>query len=139
MRFPPSWRGRYPHMREVDMPLWNRFLDRYGDQFTEFEYDVRVGPASGAARGMDPQTVAVFEALSRLRIDAVAHRPGEVWVLEVSPHAGISKVGQCLGYRDLYVRDRAPVVPVRMGIVTDGFHPAVGEVFQVQGIEVWIV
>ena len=139
MLYAASWRGRYPHMREVDMPIWNRFLDRYGDQFDSFEYDVRVGPASGAAAGFDPQTVAVFEALTRLRIDAVGHRSGGVWLFEVSPHAGISKVGQCIGYRQHYVRDRKPATRPRMGIVTDGFHPAVGEVFKAQGIEVWIV
>lgn len=121
------------------MPVWNRFLERYGSGWEAFEYDVRVGPASGAARGFDPGTQAVFEALTKLRIDAVGYRPGEIWVLEVSPFAGISKVGQALGYRDLFIAERRPAEPVRAGVVTGVFSPAVGEVLRSQGIEVWIV
>ncbi len=139
VRYSPRWRGRYPHLREVDMPVWNAFLDRYGEEWQAFEYDVRVGPPGGGAAAFDEQTRAVFEDLSRLRIDAVGYRPGEVWVLEVSPYAGISKVGQCLGYRDLLVKDRLLEVLPRMGVVTRVFPPGVGEVFKSQGIEVWLV
>lgn len=121
------------------MPVWNRFLDRYGAGWEAFEYDVRVGPASGAAGGADEATRRVFESLTRLRIDAVGYRPGEIWVLEVSPFAGISKVGQAIGYRDLFVAERRPAQPVRAGVVTGVFSPAVGEVLRSQGIEVWIV
>ncbi|MGH7752672.1 MAG: hypothetical protein ACREN5_07635 [Gemmatimonadales bacterium] len=137
-RFPPSWRGRYPHMREVDMPLWNRFLDLYGQGWEAFEYDVRVGPASGAARGFDPAAQAVFESLTKLRIDAVGFARDGIWLFEVKPFAGIGTVGQLVGYRDLFQRERPSVGAVRLGVVTDRFQPAVGEVFKAQGIEVWL-
>ncbi|MGH7751802.1 MAG: hypothetical protein ACREN5_03215, partial [Gemmatimonadales bacterium] len=129
----------YPHMQEVDRPLWNAFLDRYGRGWENFEYDVRVGPPSGAATGFDPQTQAVFEALTRLRIDAVGYRPEATWLFEVKPFAGIGTVGQLIGYGELYITDRRPAVPVRLGVVTDRFQPAVGEVFKSEGIEVWLV
>ncbi len=121
------------------MPLWNRFLDTYGAGFDSFAYDVRVGPASGAARGFDEQTQAVFRALSQLRIDAVGYRGGEVWIFEVKPFAGISTVGQLIGYRDLYVAEFRPERAPSLGVVTDRFQPAVGEVFKRQGIEAWVV
>ncbi len=121
------------------MPVWNAFLDQYGAEWEAFEYDVAVGPAGGAAAAFDAQTRAVFEVLSRLRIDVVGYRPGEVWVLEVSGYAGISKVGQCVGYRDLLMADRRLEAVPRMGVVTRVFAPAVGEVFRRQGIEVWLV
>ena len=121
------------------MPLWNRFLDLYGGLWEVFEYDVRVGPPSGAARGADPATQAVFEALTKLRIDAVGFRPGDTWIFEVKPFAGISTVGQLVGYRDLFVGERPDIGPVGLGVVTDRFQPAVGEVFKSQGIEAWIV
>lgn len=138
-RFPPSWRGRYPHMREDEMALWNRFLDRYGDGFTSFEYDARLGAPSGAARGFDAGTVAVFEALTKLRVDAVGYGPEEVWLFEVMPSAGLSAVGKIIGYRDLFVAERRPALPVRLGVVTDRFQPAVGEVFAAEGVEAWVV
>ena len=121
------------------MPLWNRFLDRYGAEWSAFEYDVRVGPPSGAARGFDAQTQAVFEALTRLRIDAVGYRGPEIWLLEVKPFAGISAVGQLIGYRELFLRERPEVAEVALGVVTDRFTPAVGEVLASQGIQVWLV
>ncbi len=138
-RFPPEWRGRYPHMREVELPLWNRFLDLYGKLFEGFEYDVRVGPASGAAAGFDAQTQAVFHDLSRVRIDAVGYRVGEVWLLEVMPYAGMSALGKLLSYAELFFVDRAPVEPIRLGVVTDRFSPAMGEVFRAEEVLVWIV
>lgn len=138
-RFPASWRGRYPHMREEDIPLWNRFLDRFGDGWQGFDYDVRVGEPSRAASGLDAATQRTWEALTKLRVDAVGFRVGEVWVFEVKPYAGIGTVGQLVGYRGGYVREFRPVERVRMGVVTDRFVPAVGEVFREQGIQVWIV
>lgn len=138
-RFPPEWRGRYPHMREVEMPLWNRFLDLYGREFLGFEYDVRVGPASGAAAGFDAQTRAVFEDLTRMRIDAVGYRVGEIWLLEVMPYAGPSALGKLLGYAELFFRDRRPTERIRLGIVTDRFTPAMGEVFRAEEVQAWIV
>lgn len=137
--FPPTWRGRYPHMREVDMPLWNRFLELYGSEFRGFAYDVRVGPPSGAAAGYDSQTQAVFAALTQLRIDAVGERDSELTLFEVKPYAGIGTVGQLIGYRDLYVAQFAPAGRVSLGVVTDRFTPAVGEVFSRNSISAWIV
>ena len=138
-RFPPSWRGRYAHMRDVEVPLWNRFLDLYGVGFEAFEYDVRVGPPSGAAAGFDAQTQAVFADLSRLRIDAVGYRPGEVWLLEVMPYAGPSAVGKLVGYGVLFAQDRQPAERVRLGLVTDRFTPAMAEVFRAEEVQVWVV
>ena len=126
-------------MREVELPLWNRFLDLYGKLFEGFEYDVRVGPASGAAAGFDAQTQAVFHDLSRVRIDAVGYRVGEVWLLEVMPYAGMSALGKLLSYAELFFVDRAPVEPIRLGVVTDRFSPAMGEVFRAEEVLVWIV
>ena len=138
-RFPPEWRGRYPHMREVEVPLWNRFLELYGKLFGAFEYDVRVGPPSQAAAGFDAQTQAVFADLTRMRIDAVGYRVGEVWLLEVMPYAGVSALGKLLSYAELFFVDRAPVEPIRLGVVTDRFTPAMGEVFRAEEVLVWIV
>ena len=121
------------------MPLWNRFLDLYGGEWEAFEYDVRVGPPSGAAVGFDPGTRAVFDALTRLRIDALGHRAGAVHLFEVKPFAGIGTVGQLIGYRDLYLRDFPGARVVGLGVVTDRFQPAVAAVFKSQGIEAWIV
>lgn len=121
------------------MPLWNRFLDRYGDGWGEFAYDVRVGDPSQAARGQDAQAQAVWADLTRLRIDAVGFAHNAVTVFEVKPYAGIGTVGQLLGYRRLYAVAFKPAVAVRMGVVTDRFVPAVGQVFKGEGIEVWIV
>lgn len=121
------------------MPIWNAFLDRYGQGWEAFAYDVRVGPGSGAARDADLQTQAVFETLTKLRIDAVGYREGEITVFEVKPYAGISTVGQLVGYRALYIEDFRPGEPVRVAVVTDRFQPAVGEVFRMEGIEVWLV
>ncbi len=126
-------------MRDVEVPLWNRFLERYGEAFTAFEYDVRVGPPSGAARGADRQTQDVFAALTRVRVDAVGYRAGEVWLFEVMPYAGLSAVGKLVGYAELFFRDRSPAERIRLGVVTDRFTPAMGEVFGAEEVEVWLV
>jgi hypothetical protein len=126
-------------MREVDRPLWDRFLDRYGGEFVGFEYDVRVGRPSRAAAGMDPQTQAVWETLTRLRIDAVGYTDREIWLFEVKPYAGLSALGQLVGYKVAFEEERRPGRPVRLGVVTDRWVPAVGDAFAAAGIRVWVV
>lgn len=126
-------------MRPEDVGLWNRFLDLYGAGWEEFEYDARVGEPSRAASALDAQAQAVWADLTRLRIDAVGYAREGVTVFEVKPYAGIGTVGQLVGYRDLFRVERSPTGRVRMGVVTDRFTPAVGQVFTQQGIEVWLV
>ncbi len=99
--FPPDWRGRPPGMPAEDVPVWHRFLDAHGAEFTSFTYNVRVGtppPAPAEAGAIGKQLAA---ALFLKRIDAIGARGADRWVIEVASNAGLRAIGQLLVYCNL--------------------------------------
>ena len=87
------------HMLPRDIAIWRRFLLQHEEEFTEFRYDVHVGPK---LRLEDPNASWIGDFSERalsLRIDVVGFKAEEVWVIEVKPNAGLSALGQLMAYR----------------------------------------
>jgi len=100
-----TWRGAPPHMLEPDIPVWYRFLEKWGFQFTALYYDVFLGgPHMTPAREADPYW-RMWRANTSKRADAIAELPGEVWIIEVSRRPGLRAIGQLLTYLALWTED----------------------------------
>lgn len=115
----------YPHLLPEDIILWERFLDRHGNEFTHFDYDVRVGEG----RPTDdyyPQNIQQMALdLSMRRIDAVGHTPNELYIIEVTVSAGLKAIGQLITYPILYKQTFQPTKPLHPLLVTEALQPDV--------------
>jgi len=99
------WRGAPPHMLEPDIPVWYRFLEKWGFQFTALYYDVLLGgPFLSPEREKDPMWRG-WRANTSKRADAIADLENEVWIIEVAARPGLRAIGQLMTYCALWTED----------------------------------
>ena len=132
-------RLRYPHLGPIEVEIWNEFLRKTDLKFIRIDYDVRVGMAKippyyyeryrylKKMAEVDPKykeelrvveaTIKSFEALTKLRIDAVGETKDAIWIFEVKPRAGRSALGQLLSYAYWYEKQYKPRKVIKLAVV----------------------
>ncbi|MEM3554494.1 MAG: hypothetical protein QXU79_01585 [Candidatus Micrarchaeaceae archaeon] len=105
------------------MEIWERFLSRYGREFTGFTYDVRVGEGVEVRPYWGDEIARMAKLLTMKRIDVVGYKPGEVWIIEVKPHGGLSALGQLIAYETLYRIKFNPTQTIRKALVCETVDP----------------
>lgn len=109
----------YPHMKPADVAIWNRFLEKFPDEYDSVDYDVAVGTGRRYEGAADVAIVDGFEHLTRKKIDVVGYKEKSVHIIEVKPNAGASALGQAKSYELLYKRDIDQASPTLTRLVTD--------------------
>ena len=108
--FSLEWRGTPPHMLKPDVPVWYRFLEKWGWQIEKLWYDCLLGgPELTKEQEKDPMMV-MWRANLAKRADAIAIANNQLWIIEVSSDPGLRAVGQLEVYHTLWLRD--PVIPL---------------------------
>lgn len=115
--FPPEYRGKYPHMFPYDIAVWERFLDKFGADYDGFYYDVTCGKKCKMFPRWEEAYRRDAEILSKLRIDVIGIKSNSVDLIEVKPRGNMASVGQLLTYREHYLADYGPTMPVRALLV----------------------
>jgi len=114
-------RPKYKHMSPYECYLFDYFLREHGPTFDGFDYDVHVGEGMTPPEWLAPQYRDLSVLLTQKRIDAVAHRGKQLFILEVKPHAALSALGQLIAYRDLYLRQFTPETTPKLAVISDFF------------------
>jgi len=109
----------YPHMFPRDIEIWERYLKIYKKDYQQFLYDVKIGSVPQFPNGLPPEIYKMGEDLWKKRIDVVGIKTNEIEVIEVKPNAGLSALGQVLGYAKIYTDEKKPSLPVYPVLITD--------------------
>lgn len=115
--FAIDWRGRPPHMLDADIPVWYRFLEKWGWQFIQLYYDCFVGGPWFSQEKLSDPMFYMWRALNAKRIDALGETKDEVWIIEVSQDPGLRSVGQLQVYEKLWLEDPKIEKPVQLVLV----------------------
>lgn len=98
-----------------DVPVWYRFLEKWGHLFQALYYDVLLGgPHLTPEQEKDPLQ-RMWRANTAKRADAIAELEDEVWIIEVSLRPGLRALGQLMTYLALWCEDpkiMKPEIPV---------------------------
>lgn len=137
-RFPAEKLAKYPHMAPLDVPIWDRFIEKHGADFLGFDYDFRCGTPRRQLQHWPKNIRADAAALTMKRIDAVGYREGEIWIIEIKPRATASAIGQTLTYTSCFKQDHNVDEDVVPCIVTDRREPDMNRLTKEIGI-VYIV
>lgn len=108
----------YSHLLPEDIAIWEKFLPSIKDEFTYFDYDVRVGEGRDPGDTVPSNIRKMAIDLSQRRIDAIGHKDDSLTIFEISTSCGFTAIGQILGYPVLYNILYAPTVRVETAIVT---------------------
>lgn len=126
--------GPFVHMSQEEKAIFIRWLQAGASKFAPFAYDVRVGDGLIMPAGSSGYAVRSAYALTTKRIDAVYQHDGTTVIVEVKRRAGLSAIGQLLGYRDLYAKTPGFTGALSMLLVTDELQPDMQEPLRQQGI-----
>lgn len=106
-------------MMPNDVAIWERFIEKFPGEYDFVQYDVPCGTGPVFDMVVDEGTGATQERLYKKKIDVVASKEGEIYIIELKPDAGAGTVGQVKMYRRLYEKDYSPPVKPRCVIITN--------------------
>ena len=138
-RYLADWKGNPPHMLAPDIPVWWRFLDKYGPYFLNLYYDSLLGgPFLTPEEEQDP-----FQKMWRFntskRSDAIAELSTEIWIIEVANYPGLRAIGQLQVYQALWIEDPKIMKPERLALVAERIDNDLGTACGRFGIQVYLV
>lgn len=131
--------AKYTHMRDSEARVWDRYLAKFGMPEGEITYDLRLGDGIAADPSWPAWMTAMAKALSQKRVDVVSETRDEVTIFEVKRRAGLSCVGQLMGYEALMFQKLEGGKPVRLVAVCESVEPDMLDVFEYYKIAVRIV
>jgi hypothetical protein len=134
-----QFRLYYPGLNDVATAIWRRWLAYYEDAFDGYEYNVRVGEGFGTRNIGDPELKKLWQQLTQKRIDVVAMRSGEPWVIEIEERPGARTYGQVKLYQRLLQRDRGLRDLPRGAVVSARLGFDMGRALQADGILYFVV
>lgn len=134
-----DWRGNPPHMLEPDIPVWYRFLDKYGAYFQALYYDSLLGgPFLSPEQEADPLQ-QMWRFNTSKRADAIAELDTEVWIIEVANYPGLRAVGQLQVYQSLWLEDPKIMKPERLVLVAERIDNDLGAACGRFGIQIYLI
>ena len=138
-KYEVDWRRAPPHMLTPDVPVWHRWLDKYGSIVQSLFYDCLLGgPFLTPEQEKDP-----FQRMWRFntskRADAIAEVSTEIWIIEVASYPGLRAVGQLQVYQTLWIEDPKINKPERLLLVAEHIDEDLAAACGKFGIQIYIV
>ena len=81
--------------------IWTTFLQAYPHYFDAVAYDVHVGEGQVPPGETDPAILKMSRDITTRRIDVLAERRNQIYIVELKWDPGVSVVGQLVSYRSL--------------------------------------
>ncbi len=134
-----DWRGDPPHMLKPDIPVWYRFLEKWGSQFVNLWYDVLLGAPLLSSEEEKNSFLRMYRSNVSKRADAIAELSNELWIIEVAFDPGLRSLGQVQVYRALWLRDPVIRKIERCVIVCEQMEPNLLDAAGMYGILVFVV
>lgn len=130
---------RYPHMREWEMTIMDRFLEKTTFEAT-YNYDVhvRINDKVPLYKATESEK-QLWRQMTAFRIDAVIETKANIYVAEIKDRLRPSAIGQALTYAYLYQKKFTPKKPVIPAIITSMDDPDTHEICDHYQIKVWVV
>lgn len=94
-------RPNYPGLNAQATDLWRTWLKYYETSFESYQYNVRVGQGIHPLASLSEEDKALWKKLTQKRVDVVAERANQTWILEIQERADLRTLGQLVGYKHL--------------------------------------
>jgi len=129
-----SDRLSFPALLPPEIAVWRAWLQKHQLEYTRFEYNRRVGPGFDPGPGVDEAIRLMSILNTRKRIDAVAWRGDQPLIVELKDRAGLSAVGQLLGYVVHWKLENPQNIRPNALLVANRLSPGVEDVLQAHQI-----
>ena len=131
--------NKYPHMKLKEADIWDRFLSHLPWEALRITYDLRLGQGAVIPPDQPDWVARMVWALSTKRVDVVVETRDTIWLVEVKERAGLSAVGQLMGYAALYRNQLSPRKPLMLACICRRIAPDMHEIFARYQIRSFVV
>lgn len=126
-------------MLPPDIPVWWRFLEKWGFGIERLWYDCLLGgPFLTPEEEKDPLKKS-WRYVNSKRPDAIAETKNEVWIIEVSANPGLRAMGQVFSYQMLWQEDPKIDKIDRMVLVVETLDTDLGAAVAKMGGLIYVV
>lgn len=132
-------RLKYPGMLPREIIVMRNWLKLHESEYDRFQFNVRLGAGHDPGASHDDNIRAMAIMNTQKRVDAVAWRGEQVFLIEVKDRAGFSAVGQLVGYDALWRQDHPADPPPKLLLVCNRFVADILPLLSRQGIELAVV
>ena len=126
-------------MLKGDIPVWYKFLEKYGGPFLNLYYDCLLGAPDLLEEEKKDPLKRDWRILMSKRADAIAELEREVWIIEVAAEPGLRALGQVQAYRILWLRDPPIAKLEKMVIVGSAIDPVVLDAGSAIGVMIFSI
>jgi hypothetical protein len=127
-----------PGMTPEESAIARAWLEAHAAEFDSAEFNVRLGQGIEPQPDWDESTRRFAAASTTKRADVIARRGVDVTIVEVKVRAGLSALGQVLGYRDLWLTQNPGTAVTALVVAASAAEPDVQSVLQQQGVRLEI-
>ena len=110
-------------MMPYDVAIWEKFIEQFPDAYDMVSYDVKVGSLPEFDTTVNDATGGRADDLYRRKIDVVGFKGDQVDIIEIGPNAGSGKLGQVMGYKNLYMKEYPSEIIPKAIVLTDALRP----------------
>ncbi len=130
---------KYAHLGKHEERIWDAYVDQFGLPDGRISYDVRLGDGAPVDPGWPNWMKAMVRALSQKRVDVIAEERFRITIFEIKRRAGLSCLGQLLGYEALMFKQDGGWKPVTLVAVCEDIEPDMLDTFDFYKVSVVIV
>lgn len=127
--------AKYPHMKAGEVAIWERFIEEVGLPAGDITYDLHLGDGAPVDPSWPDWMGPMVKHLSQHRCDVVVETPWSSVIIEIKQVAGMSALGQLLGYEALYAVEMGGGREVTLMCVCETAEADVETAFEFYGIE----
>ena len=126
-------------MLQPDIPIWWRFLEKWGHEVKTLYYDCLLGgPFLSPEEERDPVKKS-WRYVTSKRPDAIIETEKEVWIIEVAANPGLRAMGQCIAYLALWLEDPKIIKPERAVLIVETLDTDLGAACGRFGVQIYVV
>ncbi|MBA7531164.1 hypothetical protein ES705_23375 [subsurface metagenome] len=96
---------KYPHLLGEDVPIWQKFIQRFPGFFDSVDYDVKIGSGVNSDIINDKKYRTYYQDLTKKRIDVIGWKNDLTFIVEIKKRVSFGTLGQILGYRYFYLKE----------------------------------
>ena len=131
---PESDRLTFPAMLPAEIAVFRAWLRLHQGEYDRFDYNTRVGPGFDPGPSAPDFVRTSSIASTRKRMDALLWQGDQPTIIEVKDRAGLSAIGQLLGYVTHWKIEHPHSVPPKALLVANRLAPGVEEVLKAHNL-----
>ena len=133
-RFKYGKLAKYPHMPAEDILTWEKFLEKYPDEYLSVDYDVHCGELTEHSDKAADLGIAGSEAVNQYKIDVVGYKKNSIDLIELKGKAVPAAIGQLAMYKSLYDKEVKPTVQTYPVIIAREESPFMADCCKNEGV-----